>query len=81
MLAAVEPEPEPVPVRAPPPPRVRAAAVLQGPVEACAGASFLARPMCIHQECQKPGLYSHPVCAENRKRQESEAQIREFNGR
>jgi serine/threonine protein kinase len=75
-----EPEPEHAPVR-PAPVRARSVASVQGPIEACAGAGFLARPMCIHQECQKPALLGHPVCVENRKRQEAEAQSRDFNGR
>jgi hypothetical protein len=75
------PAPEPVPVRLPPPRPRAAAQPVQGPVEACANAGFLMRPMCIHQECQKPSLLSHPVCVENRKRLEAEAQARDFDGR
>ncbi|MBX9833761.1 MAG: serine/threonine protein kinase [Burkholderiaceae bacterium] len=56
--------PRPAPVRIPP------------PQEVCADANFLARPMCIHQECQKPSQAGHPICVENRKRYEAEEQRR-----
>lgn len=49
-----------------------------GPDEVCASASFLARPMCIHEQCQKPGMASHPVCVENRKRREAEERWRQM---
>lgn len=70
-----EPPPPPPPVVAepkprPPPPRV------PSPQEACADAGFLARPMCIHQECQKPSQANQPVCVENRRRYEAEEQRR-----
>jgi serine/threonine protein kinase len=60
----VAPRPKPAPVRIP------------SPQEACADANFLARPMCIHQECQKPSQAGHPVCVENRRRFEAEEQRR-----
>lgn len=60
----VAPRPRPAPVRIPP------------PQEVCADANFLARPMCIHQECQKPSQASQPICVENRKRYEAEEQRR-----
>ena len=56
----VEPKPRPAPPRIP------------TPQEACADASFLARPMCIHQECQKPSQANQPICVENRRRYEAE---------
>ena len=70
-----EPEPPPPPVVAepkpkPPPPRV------PSPQEACADANFLSRPMCIHQECQKPSQAGQPICVENRRRYEAEEQRR-----
>lgn len=70
--APPEPAPAPPPVvvasrpRPSPPPRP------PGPVEVCADANFLARPLCIHQECQKPAQAGHPVCVENRRRFEAE---------
>jgi len=60
--------PAPVPAPAPKP-----AAPPRGPEEACADANFLTRPMCIHNECQKPALVSHPVCVEARRRYEADA--------
>ena len=59
-----EPKPRPAPPRAP------------SPQQVCADASFLARPMCIHQECQKPSQASQPICVENRRRYEAEEQRR-----
>lgn len=61
----VEPKPKPAP-----PPR------LPSPQEVCADASFLARPMCIHQECQKPSQAGQSICVENRRRYEAEEQRR-----
>jgi serine/threonine protein kinase len=49
-----------------------------GPQEACADASFLARPLCIFNECKKPALTGHPVCVEVRRRQEAEEQRRQL---
>ena len=63
--AAPETLPQPPPPLAPP-------ARVAGPLEACAGAGFLARSMCIHQECQKAGMASHPVCVESRQRYEEQ---------
>ena len=70
-----EPPPPPPPVVTepkprPPPPRV------PSPQEACADANFLARPMCIHQECQKPSQANQPICVENRRRYEADEQRR-----
>ncbi|WP_440109618.1 serine/threonine protein kinase [Acidovorax sp. BL-A-41-H1] len=69
------PPPPPPPVvearpRPAPPPRV------PSPQEACADASFLARPMCIHQECQKPSQAGQSICVENRRRYEADEQRR-----
>ena len=75
---------EPVPPPPPPPPVVEpkprpAAPRVPSPQEACADANFLARPMCVHQECQKPSQAGHPVCVENRRRYEAEEQRRRQN--
>lgn len=71
---APEPTPPPQPVEEPkpkpPPPRV------PSPTEVCADSGFFGRPMCIHQECQKPGRASMPVCIENRQRLEADEQRR-----
>lgn len=83
--AAAEPAPTPIVVReeapppAPPPPVVEskprpAPPRVPSPQEACADASFLARPMCVHRECQKPAHVNHPICVENRRRYEAEEQ-------
>ena len=91
--ARIAPEPAPSPIVVqeepppppPPPPPVaepkpRAAAPrVPSPQEACADANFLARPMCVHQECQKPSQAGHPVCVENRRRYEAEEQRRRQN--
>ncbi len=68
------PPPEPAPVPKPRPAPVRTV----GPQEACADAGFLARPLCIFNECQKPALAGHPVCVEARRRQEAEEQRRQM---
>ncbi len=70
------PVPPPQPAAAPPKPVV--AAVRVGPQEACADASFLARPLCIFNECKKPGLTGHPVCVDVRRRQEADEQRRQM---
>lgn len=54
------PRPAPAPVRAP------------SPQEVCADASFLARPMCIHNECQKSSQAGSAICVDNRRRYEAE---------
>ena len=77
--APAEPVPTPPPAAAPekpvavPAPTVKPAPPPRGPEEACADANFLTRPMCIHNECQKPALSSHPVCVEARRRYEADA--------
>ncbi|KAB2888477.1 MAG: serine/threonine protein kinase, partial [Burkholderiaceae bacterium] len=75
VVALDVPAPEPAPAPAPRP--KPAAPRGPGPQEVCADAGFLARPMCIHQECQKPAQAGHPVCVENRRRIEAEEQRRQ----
>lgn len=70
-----EPEPPPPPVVAEPKPKPAPPRV-PSPQEACADANFLSRPMCIHQECQKPSQAGQPICVENRRRYEAEEQRR-----
>ena len=62
--AVAQPGPRAVPARVP------------TPQEACAGSNFLARPLCIHQECQKPSQAAQPICVENRQRYEADEQRR-----
>lgn len=69
-----EPPPPPPPVVAEP--RPRPAPRAPSPQEACADANFLSRPMCVHQECQKPSQANQPICVENRRRYEAEEQRR-----
>lgn len=81
--AASEPAPSPVvaheePPPPPPPPPVErprpapAPARAPAPQEVCADASFLARPMCIHNECQKPSQMGAAICVENKRRYDAE---------
>ncbi len=63
--------PEPVPV-AVVESRPRAAPVVPTPQEACASSNFLARPLCIHQECQKPSQAGRSICVEARQRYEAD---------
>ncbi|GKT22099.1 serine/threonine-protein kinase [Acidovorax sp. SUPP3334] len=72
VAAEAPPAPEPPPTVAPKPVAVRVA----GPDEACANAGFLARPMCIHQQCQNSAVANHPLCVENRRRLEAEERRR-----
>lgn len=64
------PEPAPAPQIEPPRPAPRS------PLQACADATFLGRPLCIHNECQKPEFVNYPVCVEARRRYEAEEQRR-----
>jgi serine/threonine protein kinase len=48
--------------------RLGSPAVRRGPAEVCANSNFLTRPMCIHQECEKPEFTALAICVENRKR-------------
>ncbi len=66
-----EPQPEPPPVVVAPKPRP-APVRIPTPQEVCADSSFLARPMCIHQECQKPAQAGQQICIENKRRYEAE---------
>ncbi len=62
---AAAPLPEPPPAAAPtpvaPPPPT--------PAQACAGRQFLARSICLQQECSKPGMGRHAVCVQMRERE------------
>ena len=72
---ASAPPHEPAPV---PAPRPVVPARTPGPDEVCASAGFFARPMCLHQECQKAGMAGHPVCVENRRAQEADERRRQM---
>lgn len=74
VVAQDAPVPPPEPAMAPRPKAVPLRTL--GPKEACADAGFLARPLCIFNECKKPALMEHPVCVEVRQRQEAEEQRR-----
>ena len=63
----IEPPSGSVPARAPAAP-VAPTPVRGGPQVACAEASFLTRPMCIFNECEKPEFTRLPFCVENRRR-------------
>ena len=69
------PSPPPPPPE-PPAPRPAPVSRLPSPQEVCADAGFLARPMCVHQECQKPSQANQPICVENRRKYEAEEQNR-----
>lgn len=72
-VIVVQEEPSPPPPPVVPEPKSRPAPQrLPSPQQVCADASFLARPMCIHQECQKSSQASQPICVENRRRYEAE---------
>jgi len=67
---AASPSPPPPPVVAVTPERVE---VLQrvkppDPLALCADSNFVARPMCIFRQCQKPEMVSLPLCVENNAR-------------
>ncbi|MPM37242.1 hypothetical protein SDC9_83849 [bioreactor metagenome] len=73
------------PVSAAPAPRITQASATQAaaprrvnPEEACAGSSFLAKPMCVHNQCQKPGMESHPVCVESKRQRDEERRQRQM---
>ncbi|MDT0138215.1 serine/threonine protein kinase, partial [Acidovorax sp. PRC11] len=76
--AVVVPAPAPVPAAPAPAVAARPAPRVIGPDEACADSGFLARPMCIHQECQRPAVANHPLCVENRRRLEAEERRRQL---
>ena len=72
----VHEEPVPPPVLAEPKPRPAPPPRVPSPQEVCADTNFLARPMCIHQECQKPSQANQAICVENRRRYEADEQRR-----
>lgn len=76
--SVVVPVPAPVPAAPAPAVAARPAPRVIGPDEACADSGFLARPMCIHQECQRPAVANHPLCVENRRRLEAEERRRQL---
>ena len=75
-----EPAPAPAPTPASRPASVSSAAQVKrvSPEDACANAGFLAKPMCIHNECQKPGMESQSICVENKRRREEERRQRQM---
>ena len=78
---APAPPPAPVPVAVLPEPRPApepAPRRVAGPEEACASSNFLARPMCIHQQCQQAAMAGHPTCVAERQRREEEARRRQL---
>ncbi|MDO9116069.1 MAG: protein kinase [Polaromonas sp.] len=58
LVAAVAPERVEVPQRAKSP----------DPLALCADSNFVARPMCIFRQCQKPEMAKLPLCVENNAR-------------
>ena len=44
------------------------------PAEICAGNNFFTRPMCIHNECEKPEFFQLAMCVENRRRLQQRSQ-------
>ena len=59
------------PPAAPKSPSTEATAVSsRSPAETCAGRNFIARAFCVSQQCQAPGLRSHPECIEARRLEE-----------
>ncbi|MBF5003961.1 serine/threonine protein kinase [Diaphorobacter caeni] len=83
-VEAVVHEPAPAaPAPAPAPVQVAAASQAApvkrvNPEDACSGAGFLAKPMCVHNQCQQPGMESHPVCVESRRKREEERRQRQM---
>ena len=77
-VADEERSPAPPPVAVAPKPKP-AAPRGASPEDACADSNFIARPMCIFQECQKPSQAGHPICVETRRRYEAEEQRRRMN--
>lgn len=67
-VATKEPEARPEPVVAVAPARPAATvAARQGPQETCANVGFLAKPMCVFNECEKPEFSRLAFCVANRK--------------
>ncbi|GAA3988375.1 hypothetical protein GCM10022279_09290 [Comamonas faecalis] len=46
------------------------------PLQACAGAGFIARPMCIHRQCQLPAFAQHAHCVDLRQKQQEQERQR-----
>ncbi|QNP49922.1 serine/threonine protein kinase [Diaphorobacter aerolatus] len=70
---ALAPAQQSAPVAAQPKPARRAS-----PEEACANVSFIGRPMCVHNQCQQPGMESHPVCVESKRKRDEERRERQM---
>ena len=47
-----------------------AARTSPSPAEACAGRNFISRALCLGRQCQAPGWYLHPECADARRIEE-----------
>ncbi|WP_313301618.1 protein kinase domain-containing protein [Diaphorobacter sp.] len=79
MAAPVE-TPAPVALVAQPAAATTKPAVIRraSPEEICASASFLARPMCIHNQCQNPGMEGYPSCIDSKRRREEERRQRQM---
>ncbi|QIL70173.1 serine/threonine protein kinase [Diaphorobacter sp. HDW4B] len=73
---APQPAPAPVPVAAPASQAAPSKRV--NPEDACSGAGFLAKPMCVHNQCQQAGMESHPVCVESKRKREEERRQRQM---
>lgn len=52
----------------PPEPRKPVSAARPGPAEICANRNFVARPMCIFRECEKPEFSHQAFCEDARRR-------------
>ncbi len=72
VVIAPAPAPQPAPVSSKPQVAKRVS-----PEDACADAGFLAKPMCVHNQCQQPGMESHPVCVEAKRKREEERRQRQ----
>ena len=59
-------------------PEPAAPASAPDPRAACATSGFLARPMCIHLECQTAAMATHPVCVQERQRYEDQARQQQY---
>ncbi|QIL81721.1 serine/threonine protein kinase [Diaphorobacter sp. HDW4A] len=75
----VQATPAPAPAPAPAAPASHAAPVKRvNPDDACANAGFLAKPMCVHNQCQQAGMESHPVCVESKRKRDDERRQRQM---
>ena len=74
-------EPPAAPAPAPAPAAVAASqaapARRPNPEDVCANSGFWAKPMCIHNQCQKPGMAGHRVCVEAQRKRDEERQQRQ----